>query len=154
MHVLISHLKNCSILYCNRYIIESPWLVFHRSWLFNRLFTFKDVNTLCVWGIFVWVIGRSEEASFWFLHPRTALTCRFHSRVVFHWNIHNKQREKRGKIWRKWYFWRNNMWLLWLRSPAESLLVAPDNPSRRRLATTGGTQRQMHYRMKTVICTG
>lgn len=49
----------------------------------NR-FTFKDVNTLCVWGIFAWVIGRSEEASFWFLHPRSALTCGLHSGIVFH----------------------------------------------------------------------
>lgn len=62
----------------------------------KRVITFKDVNTLCVWGVFVGIIGRSEEASFWFLHPRSTLTCRFHSRIVFHWNIRSR-RNKKGK---------------------------------------------------------
>lgn len=73
----------------------------------KRIFTFKDVNTLCVWGVFVWVIGRSEEPSFWFLHPRSTLTCGLHSRIVFHWNTHSeKRREKweikalKGRMWR------------------------------------------------------
>lgn len=47
-------------------------------------FTFEDVNTLCVRRVFVWVIGRSKEPSFWFFHPRSTLTCRLHSGIVFH----------------------------------------------------------------------
>lgn len=57
----------------------------------RRVFTFKDVNTLGVWGVLVWVIGGSEEASFWFLHPRSTLTGGLHPWVVFHWNTRGRR---------------------------------------------------------------
>ena len=80
----------------------------------KRIFTFKDVNTLCVWGVFVWVVGRREEPSFRFLHPRSTLTCRLHSRVVFHWNmrsIKDKEVKSEGlELWsRGWAFRESKM---------------------------------------------
>lgn len=94
------------------------------------IFTFQDVNTLCVWRVFVWVIGRSEEPSFWFLHPRPTLTCGLHSGIVFHWNVE-------GKVKGHGCSWGNvRAQGRWWRLPAVSFFVAPHNPSMRRLATT------------------
>lgn len=82
------------------------------NWSTAGIFTFKDVNTLCVWGVFVGVIGRSEEPSFWFLYPCSTLTCRLHPWIVLHWNIWRKvidnsfdQRisEQKRKAWLRWF---------------------------------------------------
>lgn len=54
------------------------------------------------------------------------------------------EKSEKCKLWRKAYSWREDVLLWWWRLPAVSFLVAPDNPIKRRLATTGRTERQIH----------